>query len=87
MRDDAYRKGAHVPESAARGLFSRHWRGSHSERGSHLRLQSEHVEILSRASTSEFFQWAGYSKFHLGVLGRCVECARAKCNKYCERVS
>lgn len=60
MRDDAYRKGAHVPESAARGLFSRHWRGSHSERGSHLRLQSEHVEILSRASTSKFFQWAGY---------------------------
>jgi hypothetical protein len=29
-------------------------------RGSHLRLQSEHVEILSRASTSKFFQWAGY---------------------------
>ena len=84
MRDDAYRR---VPEGATRGLFSRHWRGSHSERGSHLRLQSEHVEILSRASTSKFFQWAGYSISESSALrGVCVR-GRAKCNKYCERVS
>ena len=79
MRDDAYSR---VPEGETRGLFSLHWRGSHSERGSHLRLQSEHVEILSRASTSKFFQWAGYS-----IVGVLVRGERAKCNKYCERVS
>lgn len=70
-----------MPESAARGLFSRDWRGSHSERGSHLRLQSEHVEILSRASTSKYFQWAGYS-----ISESSGVCVRARyVYKYCTR--